>query len=96
MSTSSSAARTARSASSSRTEVGPPHAHDRVADELVDGAAEPFDDLAGPVEVDGEHVADVLGVAALGKRGVADDVGEQHRHEPLALNDGAARTTGRR
>ena len=64
----SSAARTARSASSSCGDRRAPHGHDRVADELLDGAPVPLDHRAAGVEVAGQELADLLGVAALGER----------------------------
>ena len=60
----------------------PPDRHDRVADELLDGAAVALDDLARPVEVAREQVAHGFGVAVRGERGEADQVREQHRYEP--------------
>jgi len=59
-----------------------PDRHHRIADELLDQAAVPFDGVSRGVEVAGEELADVLGVAALGDRREADEVGEQHRHQP--------------
>ena len=56
--------------------------HDRVADELLDGAAMPLDRLACRREP-GAHVApDCLRIERLGKLGGADDVGEEDRHDP--------------
>ena len=81
-STRSSAARTARSASSSCATGRAPDGHDRVADELLDRAAVALDHRARSFEVAGQELARLLGVAALGERREADEVGEQHRDEP--------------
>ena len=67
-----------------------PDSHHRVADELLKGPAVALDDRAGIVEVAPEEFADVLGVARLRERRVADDVHEQHRDEPQ-LRDGGFR-----
>ena len=67
---------------------GAPDGHDRVADELLDGAAVPIDDLARRLEPAAQQLAHRLGVARLGDRGRADEVDEQDRDE-TAL--GAAR-----
>ena len=61
---------------------GAPDGHHRVADELLDRPAVAPDDVAGELEVAGQRVADVLGVALLGERREPDQVGEQDRHEP--------------
>ena len=79
-----SAARTARSGSSSCATGAPKSAIDRVADELLDRAAEALELGAQPLVVRPEHRLDVLGVELLGARGEADEVGEEHRHD-LAL-----------
>ena len=71
-----------------------PHGHDRVADELLDRAAVAADDVARQVEVAGQQLAGVLGVAALGERREADEVGEQDRDE-AALGDRACVRRGR-
>ena len=52
-------------------------------------AAVALDHLARDLEVARQRVADVLGVAFLGERREADEVGEQDRDEP-ALGDGEA------
>ncbi len=54
-----------------------PDRHDRVADELLDRAAVQLDDLGRGVEVAAQELADGLGVAVLGERREADEVGEQ-------------------
>ena len=79
--TRSSAARTARSASSSVRDRRAPDGHDGVADELLDRAAVALDERARGVEVAREELADVLGVATLGERGEADEVGEEDGDE---------------
>jgi hypothetical protein len=65
---------------------GAPDGHDRIADELLDDAPVACHDILGEIEVPAEEFPDVLGVAALGERGEADEVGEQDRDEP-ALSD---------
>ncbi len=58
--------------------------HDRVPDELLDGAAVPLE-LAAQVRVVGlEHGAHILGIHLLGPARESDEVCEQHRHD-LAL-----------
>jgi len=42
-----------------------PHTHHSVPDELVDLSAVSLDDLAAPVEVDGEHGTNILWVSVL-------------------------------
>ena len=94
-STRSSAARTARSASSSRATGRAPDGHHRVADELLDGAAVARDDLRREVEVARQQLPDVLRVAVLGERREAHEVREQDRHEAsLGLRGLALAGTG--
>jgi hypothetical protein len=78
---------------------GAEHRHDGVADELVQGAAEPLD-LGPQAQVVGtQHRADVLGVGVVGAGGEPDQVAEQHRDDlafftgPPAL-DGQPATAG--
>ena len=59
-----------------------PHRHDRVADELLDHASMAVNCLARKVEIAGQQVPGVFGVALLGIRGEANQVDEQHGHEP--------------
>ena len=89
-STSSRAARTARSASSSWATGRAPDGHDRVADELLDGAAVALDDVARELEVRGSAARGPP--RRRGPRtsvGEADEVGEQDGDEP-PLGDGSA------
>ena len=58
-----------------------PQGHHRVADELLDDPTVALDDLAREIEIAGQELADVLGVATLGHRGEADEVGEEDAHE---------------
>ena len=66
-------------------DVCPPHRHDRVADVLVDHATESLDDLSRPIEVAGEHLPDLFGVALFGQRGESDDVDEHGSDEAPLL-----------
>ena len=59
-----------------------PDGHHRVADELLDRAAVPTDDLAGDVEVAAQEFPDLFRVGAVGARREPDEIGEQHAHEP--------------
>ena len=74
-----------------------PDGHHRVADELLDGAPVAADHVGGEVEPAGEELADLLGVASLGERREAHEVGEQDADE-AALGDrlGSARRRARR
>ena len=68
-----------------------PHRHDRVADELLDRAAVARDHVARDGAVALEGVAHLLGVALLGERREADEVGEQDGDEaPLGDRCGGA------
>ena len=58
-----------------------PHRHHRVADELLDRAAVELDQAPARVEVAGEELARVLGVALLGGCREADEVGEEDGDE---------------
>ena len=58
-----------------------PDRHHRVADELLDRAAVELDQSSARVEVAGEELARVLGIALLGGGGEADEVGEENRDE---------------
>ena len=58
-----------------------PHRHHRVADELLDRAAVELDQAAARVEVAGEELARVLGVALLRGCREADEVGEEDGDE---------------
>ena len=74
---------------------GAPHRHDRVADELLDRAAVALDRHAGGVEVAGQKLAHLLGVARAREGGEADEIGEEHRDHP-ALGRRRRRRRGRR
>ena len=83
-----SAARTARSASSSCAIGAPNKRHDRVAEHLVDHTAVGLD--VGDQQREGgvDEALHLLGVAPLGDRGEADDVREQHGDDaPLLVGD---------
>ena len=60
---------------------GAPDGHHRIADELLDGAAVAADHVRGELEVAGQGLADLLGVALLGERGESDEVGEEDGDE---------------
>ena len=69
--------------------------HDRVADELLDGAAEALDLLPHPLVVGPQPRADVLRVGAVRAAGEADEVDEEHRHDlPLLRLGGRGRQRG--
>ena len=72
-----------------------PDGHHRVADELLDRAAIPLDDLAGHVEVAAEELADGLRVAVVGEGREANEVGEQDTDE-AALGRASRAAEGRR
>ena len=77
----------------------PPDRHDRIADELLDRAPVPPDDVTREVEVPGEGLADVLGIPLRRIRREAHQIGEQDRHQPalrLRLGGGGRRTQGQR
>ena len=95
-STSSRPARTARSASSSWAVGSAPDGHDGVADELLDRAAVAADHVRGKLEVARQRVAHVLGVALLGERREADEVGEEDGHQPTLGDGSGARRPGYR
>ena len=59
------------------------HRHDLVADELVDVAVVPAHDVGLALEGEVQHLDHDLGIALLGKGGVAADVAEQHGGEAL-------------
>ena len=70
-----------------------PDGHDGVADELLDRPAVAADHLAGKLEVARQELAGLLGVAALGQRREADEIGEQDRDE-AAFRDRGGRAGG--
>ena len=61
---------------------GSEHAHDRVADELLDDAAERLDLPADELVIWDQDRANVFGVELLGLRGRADEVDEDDRDDP--------------
>ena len=74
------------------------HAHHRVADELLDDAAERLDLAADALVVGRKHRANLLGVEPLGPRREPDEVDEDDRDDPplvpgraLVADRGAAR-----
>ena len=74
-----------------------PHRHDRIADELLDRPAVPGDDRPADLEVAGEQLLDLLGIAALGQGRERDEVDEQDRHEaPLGRRRRPTRRPGSR
>ena len=64
----------------------PEEGDDRVAEDLVDTAAERLDLGHQGLEVRLDEAGDRLRVAVLGERGVADEVGEQHRDDAAFLD----------
>ena len=60
--------------------------HDRVADELLDGPAAVTDHARGGGVIGGHDRPDVLGIAGVGERGRARDVGEQDRDDAALLH----------
>ncbi len=71
----------------------PPHGHHSVTDELLHRAAVQLDQTPTGVEVPRQQLTCFLGVAALGERRVADEVGEQHRDE-ATFRDPCVRRSG--
>ena len=67
--------------------------HHRVADELLDGAAEALELVPEAGVVRAEQRAHLLGIHLLGARREADEIGEEHGHD-LALLE--PRLLGRR
>ena len=61
---------------------------DGVAEQLVDAAAERLDVRHQALEARLDQALDALGVEVLGERGVADEVGEQHRDDAALLQHG--------
>ncbi len=74
----------------------PEERHHRVADELLDSAAEALELLAQMRVVRSEQSADVLGVELLGAGGEADEIGEEHRHDLALLAHRRRRSLERR
>ena len=86
------AARTARSGSSPYAVGAPKTPMTASPMNFSTAAAEPLELRADPLVVRREDVADVLGVELLGARGEADEVDEEHGHDPplLAASPGVA------
>ena len=61
------------------------HRHDRIADELLDGAAVPFERRLHGIEVPPHHTPKRLGVEPLAERGRAGDVREDDRDDLARL-----------
>ncbi len=59
-----------------------PERHDRIADELLDGAAVASDDLADGLEIARLELTDILRVTTLGEAREADQVSEEDAHQP--------------
>ncbi len=71
------------------------HAHDRVADVLVDRAAEPHDDAVDEFEETRQQRMRPLGILRAGKARVAREIGEQDGHlPPLARGQRCSRRRG--
>ena len=73
-----------------------PHRHHRVADELLDRAAVPRDDLTTLLEVAGQQLTDLLLVAVLREGGEPDEVAEHHTGHATAGHGRGRDLTGRR
>ncbi len=75
----------------------PPDGHHRIADELLDGAPVPLDQVGGGREVSAEQLADMLRVAVLRERGEANEIREEHRDQASLRRRGllALRRVGR-
>ena len=65
----------------------PEDREDRVADELVDGAAVGHHDVGHAREIPIEDVHDVGGIAVLGEPRVAAQIGHEDRHHPLLSSE---------
>ena len=61
---------------------GAPDGHDRVTDELFDGATVAPDDLPRRLEVAAQKFAHGLGVTGLGEGREPDEVGEEDADDP--------------
>ncbi len=72
-----------------------PDGHHRVADELLDRAAVPADDVLALLEVARQELAHGFGVAAFGERRESDEIGEQDGHE-APFGDACAGSEGGR
>ena len=72
------------------------HRHHRIADVLVDAAAEALDDLVGRLVEPLEHRVDVLRVERARHPRVVDEIGEDHGHRSPFAVALLARSPGRR
>jgi hypothetical protein len=72
-----------------------PHRHDRVADELLDGAAVALELGLHAGVIRGEHPPYVLGIELLRAAGEADEVGEEDGDDLALLEDGRLGLAGR-
>ena len=68
-----------------------PDGHHRVADELLDHAPVPLDQLCAGLEVAGQELAHLFGVSRLRERGEPHQIGEQHRDEAALLTGQVSR-----
>ncbi len=59
-----------------------PDRHDRITDELLDRPAVAPDDAPGRIEVAGEQISHLLGIATLRERREADEIREQDGDDP--------------
>ena len=69
------------------------HGHDRVADELLDGAAVALERALHRIEVARHHSAEQLGIEPLAEARRPDDIAEDDRHDLPHLGHG--RSVGR-
>jgi hypothetical protein len=73
----------------------PEHRHHAIADVLVDGSAESFDQIVDPFEEPLQQSMNLLGVELAAQFRIADQVAEQHRHlTSLAVCSGTCRRRG--
>jgi hypothetical protein len=72
------------------------HGHDRIPDELVEGAADALDLTAQPAVEGAQHGPDILGIGPIGARREAHKITEQHRDDLALLALWLARHVGQR